>query len=353
MDKIKISVIIPIYNAEKTIKKCLTSILNQSYSNIEIILINDGSTDSSLKVCNDFASKDKRILVIDKKNEGSVKARLDGINNSTGDYITFVDSDDSINKKTFELLVNELKKSSFDIICFNSYKTLGKFSIIRRISNTHYFENNKVYYGDKIREDLVSAWMHGHPFPATLWGKIYKRELLNNIGIYSKNISFFYDDLMTNFEVFLRANSVKLINYPFYYYRYGGGSSKYMPNLFDDVINTYKVQKKIIKDYYIESMEEKYKGISIMLLNTLKTCISNIFLSDLSEKEKRERINYFINNDEIIEANKKMISIGYFDNEFINSIATQNINYLYELGKNMNSKSRRKRCLLKILNDLF
>ena len=214
MDKIKISVIIPIYNAEKTIKKCLTSILNQSYSNIEIILINDGSTDSSLKVCNDFASKDKRILVIDKKNEGSVKARLDGINNSTGDYITFVDSDDSINKKTFELLVNELKKSSFDIICFNSYKTLGKFSIIRRISNTHYFENNKVYYGDKIREDLVSAWMHGHPFPATLWVKIYKRELLNNIGIYSKNISFFYDDLMTNFEVFLRANSVKLINYP-------------------------------------------------------------------------------------------------------------------------------------------
>lgn len=353
MDKIKISVIIPLYNAERTIKKCLNSVVNQSYSNIEIILINDGSTDLSLKICNDFASKDKRIIVIDKKNEGAVKARLDGINNSTGDYITFVDADDSINRKTFQLLIRELKKSSFDIICFNSYKTLGKLSIIKRVGNTYYFEKNDEYYGDEIRKDLVAAWMYGHPFPATLWGKIYKRELLNNIGIYSKDISFFYDDLMTNFEVFLRADSVKLMNYPLYYYRYGGGSNKYMPNFFEDVISTYKVQKYIINNYYIDSIEDKYRGISIMLLNTLKTCLSNIFLSNLTEEEKKNRITHFINNDQILEVSKNKGSIDYFDSEFINAIINKRVDYLYKLGKKMNSISRAKRYCLRILDNLL
>ena len=100
----KVSVIIPIYNASSTLEKCLNSIINQTYKNLEIILVDDGSTDSSGKICDKFAKNDDRIKVIHKKNEGLGKTRNVGILESTGDYLFFVDSDDFIDLNTIEKL---------------------------------------------------------------------------------------------------------------------------------------------------------------------------------------------------------------------------------------------------------
>ena len=303
MDKnrIKISVIVPIYNAEKTLKKCINSILIQSYTNFELILVNDGSTDNTLKVCNKY-KKDSRVILINKKNEGSVKARVDGIKKSSGEYVTFVDADDWIDKETFSLLYEEEKKASFDILCFNSYKVIGKYGLIKRAGNKTYFKKNKLYNEEEIRNKLIEAWLFGHPFPSTLWGKFYKRDIIKNTGIYSKTVKFFCDDLMTNFEVFMRAKSVKVINKDLYYYRYGGGTSRYIPEFFNDVINVYKVQKLIISENYKDNELSRENGISIMLLNTLKTCIMNIFFSNLNEIQIKEIINKYIKDENILEA---------------------------------------------------
>lgn len=351
-NKVKISVIVPIYNAEKTLRKCINSILSQTYTNFELILVNDGSTDSSLKICNKY-KKDSRVILINKKNEGSVKARVDGIKKACGEYVTFVDADDWIDKKTFSLLYEEEKKERFDILCFNSYRIIGKYGLIKRAGNKTYFKENKLYDEEKIRNELIEAWLFGHPFPSTLWGKFYKKNIIESTGIYSKGIKFFYDDLMTNFEVFMRAKSIKVIDKNLYYYRYGGGTCRYMPEFFEDVINTYNTQKLIINENYQDNKLSRENGISIMLLNTLKTCIMNIFFSDLNDIEIKKVINKYIKDENILEATINEGSIKYFDSIFLEAIKNGDVDYLYTMGINQYNKTKIKRFILKLLNNIL
>ena len=115
----KVSVIVPIYNSEKTINRCVESIINQTYKDIEILLINDGSIDNTLNILNDYANKDKRIVVINKKNEGVSKTKNLGIKKAKSEFIMFVDSDDYIDKEAIKKLVLLQKKDNLDIIKFH------------------------------------------------------------------------------------------------------------------------------------------------------------------------------------------------------------------------------------------
>ena len=111
-----ISIIVPIYNSEKYLERCINSILNQTYTNFELILINDGSKDSSLKICRKYASKDNRIVVIDKENEGVSIARNMGIQRAKGELISFVDADDYIEKTFLEDMLNVMSKYNVDYV---------------------------------------------------------------------------------------------------------------------------------------------------------------------------------------------------------------------------------------------
>lgn len=114
-----ISVIIPLYNSEKFMNKCIDSVINQSYKNLEIFLVNDGSTDGTLKLCKQYAIKDERIKIIDKQNGGAASARNVALDVCNGDYISFIDSDDWIEKNTYEFLLDEIKKEC-DLIIFTA-----------------------------------------------------------------------------------------------------------------------------------------------------------------------------------------------------------------------------------------
>ena len=168
----KISIIVPIYNAEEWLEKCVNSIVEQTYFNIEILLINDGSTDKSLEICKKFENKDNRIKVIDKKNEGVSKTRNLGIEKATGQYIKFVDSDDWLEKNTCEELIKIVKEEKTDlVICgLNIYKNnellrtphLEKriIEIKKNIKEFEYIYKvfaspcNKLYRKDKIAENF-------------------------------------------------------------------------------------------------------------------------------------------------------------------------------------------------------
>ena len=278
-----ISVIVPIYNAEKFLDKCIKSILNQTYEKFELILVNDGSKDNSLSICNKYKSKDNRVIVIDKKNEGSIVARNIGIKASNSDYVMFVDSDDWIDKNTLQIAFDEMVKSNADVVIFNMYKVIGVIGLIRKKNSDMYFNENKVYKDDEIRKKLVTAYFNGHPFPSSLCAKLYRKEYLLSSGKYLKDIKFLGDDLFYNMEILLKVKKVSIINKYLYYYRAGGNTSKYMPYLFEDAINGYKIQKKVLREYYQDLPQDN--GISIMLLNTMKTCLYNLFLSDLDEKK--------------------------------------------------------------------
>lgn len=345
-----ISIVVPVYNTEKYLDKCISSILNQTFTDFELILVNDGSTDNSIDILKKYKNIDSRVVIIDKKNEGSIKARKEGIKKSQSEYITFVDSDDWLENNALEIAYNELKKNNSDVVVFNMYKVIDKLGLIKKENNTYYFNKKNTYTGDEIREELAAAYLHGHPFPAGLCGKIYKTRYIKESGKYLNRISFLGDDLYYNLEIFLKVKKVSMVNIPLYYYRAGGNTSKYMPYLFDDMVNGYKIQKEVIEEYYKDSKQKRYNGTSIMFLNTFKTELANIFFSEFKEENIKNSISLYLKNEEIKIALSNDGVKAYFDNEFIKAMNTQDINYLYNLGYKLYKKTKLRRYIVKFLS---
>ncbi|SHI08436.1 glycosyltransferase family 2 protein [Clostridium grantii] len=348
----KVSIVIPIYNAEKTLDKCIKSIINQSFRDLELILINDGSNDNSLKICEKYSNKDVRIVVINKKNEGCIAARMEGVQASTAEYVMFVDADDWVNREIVEILYKESIENCTDITVCNMYKVLGNRALIKRKNKSMYFSKDKIYRGEEIKTILAAAYLHGHPFPASLFGKLYKRELLIKNGKYLPRIKFLGEDLFYNLEIFLKVDKVKIIDKPLYYYRVGGFTSKYMPYIFDDATNGYEIQKEVIEEHYLDTMNKRLNGISIMLLNTFKTCLFNCFKCDFNKNSIKEMIGTYVKDKSIIEASYNEGAINYFEKEYLNAIRKENLDYLYELGEKIYRRNKPRKILLNILSKI-
>jgi glycosyltransferase involved in cell wall biosynthesis len=201
-----LSVVVPVYNVEEYLTKCVNSILEQTYKEFEIILVNDGSTDNSPEICNIFAVKDSRVKVIHKENGGLSSARNAGILASKGKYVVFIDSDDYIIENSFEILLNESIKYDLDIVCGNRiisypYKSMKpKQRII-----------DKVYSG----EDFLCENIVNNSMPMCAPYNIYKRELICDNGMYFKDGLLHEDELWTP-QIFLKATKVKAVNIYFY-----------------------------------------------------------------------------------------------------------------------------------------
>lgn len=348
----KVSVIVPIYNAGNKLDKCIKSVLNQSFSDFELILINDGSTDNSLKICEKYKNKDLRIIVINKVNEGSIPTRKKGIQIATSDFIMFVDADDWIDNKTIEILYNETIQNNADITVCNMYKVFGKGHLIKKEVQSRYFTNEKLFHEKEIKDSLVTAYFWGHPFPSSLCAKLYKKELLISSGNYLDRIKFLGDDLFYNLEMLLKAKRVKIINKPLYFYRQDGFTSRHMPSLFNDAVNGYSIQKEVINEHYKDTLQKQYNGISLMLLNTLKTCLYNLFYDHLSEEQIKEVIKYYTLNESIRECIYNERSLTYFPKEFLNAIEKNDVEYLYRLGKQMYKKRIPRKIVSNIVSKL-
>ena len=206
----KISVIVPVYNSELTIKKCVDSIINQSYKNIEIILINDGSTDNSLKMCNDLVKKNSNVIFINQENHGVSYSRNVGIELATGDYIGFVDSDDYIEKDMYKIMVENFDSKTSIVAC-NLFieETTGK-----QLKNLNYH--------DCLIDRLVlpTEIYNNKSIQGYVCNKLYKSEIIkkNNIK-FSEDYCVLEDDLF-NYSI-LSYNEdllVKYINKKLYHY---------------------------------------------------------------------------------------------------------------------------------------
>ena len=177
----KISVIVPVYNIEEYLERTLESLVNQTYKNLEIILINDGSTDSSKEICDKYKKKDKRVVVIHKDNEGVSIARNKGLELATGDFIGFVDSDDVISLDMYEILYKNIINTSADISVCN-FKTFSKDI------DFEYNKNIKIFKKKEALEDIISDGI----ITNFLWNKLFKKDIFNNIKFPEKKI---YEDL--------------------------------------------------------------------------------------------------------------------------------------------------------------
>jgi len=204
-----ISVIIPVYNVEQYVESCLNSVINQSYTNLEIILVDDGSTDRSGEICDQYALKDSRIKVIHEENAGLGEARNRGLRIASGDYICFVDSDDWIEEDYCKELVKAAERTNSDIaICgYNECFKDGKTPKVK-------YDDCFTTTGKEILHYTMTA-NSKYWFNISVWNKLYKREIISGLWFKSR----VYEDIMYNAGSMYRANKIAYINQCLYNYR--------------------------------------------------------------------------------------------------------------------------------------
>lgn len=222
----KISIVIPVYNVENFLVKCLDSVVKQTYQDIEIIIVNDGSTDQSYSILQRYLVKDKRIKVINQENQGLSAARNVGMENVSGEYVWFVDSDDYIAIDACEKIVDKLNSKPFDLLFLGRYRVWDKCKLYDRVS----WEGEKIETGEQY---LLGAVAH-NIFTASACNKIIKTSLLKEYNIYFEQ-GVLYEDLYFVFKCLLHADCVTTLEQALYFYR---------QNRQDSIINTIKERDK-------------------------------------------------------------------------------------------------------------
>ena len=265
-----VTVIVPIYNAEKFLDRCIKSILNQSYKNIEVLLINDGSTDRSLEICKKYSNTDNRIKVISIQNVGQGLARNVGIKEATGRYITFIDSDDYMDKDTIELLMREMTDDVDAVI--GGYKKVVDDDIIYKE------KYKKNVYLDPY-ENLVYKMIGALPgvkdqVKGTVWNTLYDRNLIINNKIFFKSErKYFSEDTIFNIDYLRKAKKAVTIDSIGYNYvlNLQSTTTKYDEKKLENVSEYYKYILNILGT----SDEVILRNQSFFLFN-LKKCLQQV-----------------------------------------------------------------------------
>lgn len=248
----KIAIIVPIYNAEHKLQKCIKSILKQTIGNINLILVDDGSTDKSGAICDYYAACDKRVHVIHKTNEGSVAARREGVLSEWAQssyYITFVDADDVLPKKALEDLYTAIKEYKVDLACGRTKRRWKNITIPSKFIQPC-FQTAPLKYDNKdIIDKLYISCFGITNFPITLYAKLYKCELITQAIKKKTIVKFMGDDLSVTLNVLPQCTSLVIIPDVVYYYNVGGGTSRYMPDMLSDFIALYKYKLQMAEKY--------------------------------------------------------------------------------------------------------
>lgn len=292
MDPIKISIIIPVYNSASFLRKCIDSLLNQTYHNLEIILIDDGSKDDSNNICRYYQNLDNRILFIEQENMGVSNTRNNGIRIATGDYIMFVDSDDYVSNDLCQILIDNSNDGSDDLI-FCSYSQVSTSGKI--------IDGNSLYeYHNKIRRvsDLAGEnfdFFYKNLYFNTPVCKLYKRSIIGNCT-FDSSLSL-GEDLLFNLDFLKNCEYISFVNSSLYFYLIGQQnslSSRQFSNRLDVVKNVFersmKGFEKLFKDKYNKSLIMANYFIEVCLC--LKKMLSTNYLSDVEKIEYLYMFSY-------------------------------------------------------------
>lgn len=289
-----ISVVVPVYNVEPYLKECLDSIINQSYRDLEIILIDDGSTDKSGEICDEYSKKDDRIIVIHQTNQGSASAKNAVLRKTSGEYLSFVDSDDFLQEGAYEFMVKQLEDYHADIIqcCFRmlyqkSNREVNNIMDIQTLDTSEFLEL------------FTKDWTCG-----LLWDKLYKRHIFKDI--YFKEGHKIDDEFFTYKGV---MNSKKILRVPHYIYNYRQRISSVMFSkdsqlrIISDSLKYLSIRRKDVT----KSFPQLKKAYDEHYLNMLIILSKNEYINAKLIKEIKQYIKkYFNENDKI------KISLGLY-----------------------------------------
>ena len=301
----KVSIILPIYNGEKYLNRCIDSIINQTYKNIELICLNDGSTDKTLSILKSY--NDKRIKIIDKKNSGVSDTRNIGIKNATGDYITFIDADDLYKENFIETMVNYIEKYNVDIVRCN-YEVINERNRLIETGNLSTYCNQK-YSKKEIENIIIPSALKGS-IPCFCYLLLIKKDIIKNIS-FPTNIHMM-EDVVFYMELLTTTKSLYICKDTLYTIMFNENSAtnsnqNYERNIFN-VIETNKIIKDIIKNKKLDN----------------KTNITNININNLNAISDFIFKHYLYTNENTIILCKKLAN----NNDFINILNTTNLSLI-------------------------
>ncbi|MEH7336889.1 glycosyltransferase [Neobacillus drentensis] len=268
--KPKISIIVPVYKVEQYIHKCINSILTQSFTDFELILVNDGSPDNCGVICEEYAKTDRRIKVIHKENGGLASARNAGLDIAKGDFVGFVDSDDWVESDMYELLYNLCIEHEGDVACCTSmihysHKTLitGKHQLI--------FHN---------RNEAMKAMLEGELYDEVVWTKLIKRNLIGDIRF---PVGMTYEDTAFTYKIIHKCKKLCSIGEPKYHYLKRDNS------MMDNAIKNIKIDAILIYDEMFCFINQNYQELSGLV--TLKLANSALVILNLIASSGRFKEN--------------------------------------------------------------
>jgi len=299
-----ISIIIPIYNTEKYLARCLDSIISQTYSNVEIILVNDGSRDNSLKICKEYQNTDNRIKVIDKVNEGVSVARNHGLEVATGDYVGFVDPDDWIEPNMYESMFRTINKNKCNIAFCNYFKD-NKFS-----SSPKKFKFKKNILGkldiiDELIgnmigiEDIIPKYYN---IMGCVWRCLYRKEFIDKHNLRFKPGITIMEDLIFTIEALIYCDKVCIDHSILYHYMQNKSSSlhKYNQKMWIDQISVHDTLESMLKDcdldeYMRNRLDSRYIAMSACAIG------NEMYKGNTKFKKKMELVKYIVKDEKLKE----------------------------------------------------
>lgn len=305
----KVSVIIPVYNAEKYLKKCIDSVLSQTLKEIEIILVDDGSTDNSSQILDEYAKKHNNLKVIHQQNSGPAKARNVGIENATGEYIGFVDSDDYLASNMYELLYNTAINNDVDIVTSNYYTVKNSKEVP---SSNFKISSNQIIVKDEILKLVTDAnesrilWFG--------WKSIYKSKIIKSNKIIYPPLKLGEETVFV-LDCLLSSNSMYYIDKPFYYYEQTPNSLtriKYKEDLLSQLNGLYFAKKEIYEKHNYNLYHRDLNQY------TMKHTIPMLISNELNSKTgffKKIKTYKQIRNSEMIKNAYKHCSISLINSK--------------------------------------
>lgn len=339
----KISCIVPVYNVERYLRKCVNSLLNQTYKDIEIVLINDVSIDKSGEICQQFADKyPDKIKYINKiKNEGVDCARFDAIRyilatNPKG-ALTFVDADDWLEKDSLARLAKNMEETSADVVQMMSYHVYSFFKTDR-----NFIAKPGVYTGNRLKnlyQSFFGVSLLGHE----IWGKLYRVELIQKANL-SPSGHRFAQDVAFNLYLFPHIKVYSLIEYRGYNYRYGGRTSKYSPEFWEIIKKQYDMKRYIANQL---SLQSHYETATIEVRNVFFSIIEQrIYLLKESQDNTLKWIESELENRNIWDS---VISLKDDTNNYTSMLRNRDVRAIYDYCNGNVRSTRFRRTLVKFV----
>ncbi|MBR3988861.1 MAG: glycosyltransferase [Clostridia bacterium] len=297
-----VSVVVPVYNVEKYLNRCISSIANQTYKNLEIILVDDGSPDNCPQICDEWAAKDIRVKVIHKKNQGLGLARNTGIDNATGDYICFFDSDDSIEPDTIETCVNIALEHNAELVVFGHDDVTPDMKLL----GTHIpCPKKNLFTADEVKEVLLPYSLYSNletgedwNIVMSAWNKLYSMNIIKKSGWrFASEREIISEDFYSLTELYGYLGSVYILDKAFYHYTVNNASlsRSYRPDRFERIKVFYDVMNSLSKRMGLcDVLDQSIKGVTFgLIIGTMKIIVA----SELSFKQRCSELRKIVKDN--------------------------------------------------------